>query len=87
MFENLNDELFRSCLGPVAQVLKDVKMYKGDVIDIVLVGGSSRIPRVQQLLQEFLNGMQLCRGVDQDDSVLLYDASVQAAILKGDKSE
>jgi L1 cell adhesion molecule like protein len=53
MFENLNDELFRSCMGLVAQVLKDAKLSKSDVTDIVVVGGSSRIPRVQQLLQEF----------------------------------
>ena len=86
MFENLNDELFRSCMGPVAQVLKDAKMSKSDVTDIVLVGGSSRIPRVQQLLQEFFNGKQPCRGVDPDEAVA-YGAAVQAAIIKGDTSE
>ena len=86
MFENLNDELFRSTLGPVAQVLKDAKMSKSDVTDIVLVGGSSRIPRVQQLLQEFFNGKQPCRGVDPDEAVA-YGAAVQAAIIKGDNSE
>jgi L1 cell adhesion molecule like protein len=86
MFENLNDELFRSCMGPVAQVLKDAKMSKSDVTDIVLVGGSSRIPRVQQLLQEFFNGKQPCRGVDPDEAVA-YGAAVQAAIIKGDNSE
>ncbi|EAX93440.1 cytosolic heat shock protein 70, putative [Trichomonas vaginalis G3] len=86
MFENLNDELFRSTLGPVAQVLKDAKMSKSDVTDIVLVGGSSRIPRVQQLLQEFFNGKQPCRGVDPDEAVA-YGAAVQAAIIKGDNSD
>ena len=86
MFENLNDELFRSCMGPVAQVLKDAKMSKSDITDIVLVGGSSRIPRVQQLLQEFFNGKQPCRGVDPDEAVA-YGAAVQAAIIKGDTSE
>ncbi|EAY05135.1 cytoplasmic heat shock protein 70 [Trichomonas vaginalis G3] len=86
MFENLNDELFRSTLGPVAQVLKDAKMSKSDVTDIILVGGSSRIPRVQQLLQEFFNGKQPCRGVDPDEAVA-YGAAVQAAIIKGDNSE
>jgi L1 cell adhesion molecule like protein len=86
MFENLNDELFRKCMGPVAQVLKDANMSKSDVTDIVLVGGSSRIPRVQQLLQEFFNGKQPCRGVDPDEAVA-YGAAVQAAVIKGDTSE
>ena len=82
MFESLNDELFRSTLNPVAQVLQDAKMSKSDVTDIVLVGGSSRIPRVQQLLQDFFNGKQPCRGVDPDEAVA-YGAAVQAAIIKG----
>ena len=86
MFENLNDELFRSTMNPVAQVLKDANMSKSDVTDIVLVGGSSRIPRVQQLLQDFFNGKQPCRGVDPDEAVA-YGAAVQAAIIKGDTSE
>ena len=86
MFENLNDELFRSCLKPVQQVLQDSGMSKSEVTDIVLVGGSSRIPRVQQLLQEFFNGKQPCRGVDPDEAVA-YGAAVQAAIIKGDTSE
>jgi L1 cell adhesion molecule like protein len=86
MFENLNDELFRSTMTPVAQVLRDANMSKGDVTDIVLVGGSSRIPRVQQLLQGFFNGKQPCRGVDPDEAVA-YGATVQAAITKGVDSE
>ena len=86
MFENLNDELFRSTMGPVSQVLRDAGMSKSDVTDIVLVGGSSRIPRVQQLLQDFFNGKQPCRGVDPDEAVA-YGAAVQAAVIKGDKSE
>ncbi|KAH0794562.1 cytoplasmic heat shock protein 70 [Histomonas meleagridis] len=86
MFENLNDELFRSTMTPVAQVLRDANMSKSDVTDIVLVGGSSRIPRVQQLLQDFFNGKQPCRGVDPDEAVA-YGAAVQAAIIKGDTSD
>ncbi|KAH0792913.1 cytoplasmic heat shock protein 70 [Histomonas meleagridis] len=82
MFENLNDELFRSTMTPVAQVLRDANMSKSDVTDIVLVGGSSRIPRVQQLLQDFFNGKQPCRGVDLDEAVA-YGAALQAAIIKG----
>jgi L1 cell adhesion molecule like protein len=86
MFENLNDELFRSCMKPVEQVLRDAGKSKGDIDEIVLVGGSTRIPRVQQLLQEFFNGKQPCRGVDPDEAVA-YGAAVQAAIIKGDDSE
>jgi L1 cell adhesion molecule like protein len=77
MLENLNDELFRSTMTPVAQVLRDANMAKGDVTDIILVGGSSRIPHVQQLLQDFFNGKQPCRGVDPDE-VVAYGAAVQA---------
>ena len=86
MFENLNDDLFRSTINPVSQVLKDANMSKSDITDIVLVGGSSRIPRVQQLLQEFFNGKKPCRGVDPDEAVA-YGAAVQAAILKGNDSD
>lgn len=85
-FENLNDELFRKTMEPVAKVLQDAKVSKSDVTDIVLVGGSSRIPRVQQLLQDFFNGKQPCRGVDPDEAVA-YGAAVQAAIIKGDPSD
>ena len=85
-FENLCDSLFRKCMAPVSQVLNDAKMSKSDVTDIVLVGGSSRIPRVQQLLQEFFNGKQPCRGVDPDEAVA-YGAAVQAAVIKGDNSD
>jgi L1 cell adhesion molecule like protein len=81
MFENLNDELFRSTMTPVAQVLREANMAMGDVPDIVLVGGSSRIPRVQQLLQDFFNGKQPYRGVDPDEGVA-SGAAVQAAIIK-----
>jgi L1 cell adhesion molecule like protein len=81
-FENLNDDLFRKTMSPIAQVLRDANLSKADVTDVVLVGGSSRIPRIQQLLQEFFNGKLPCRGVDPDEAVA-YGASVQAAILKG----
>ena len=86
MFENLNDDLFRSTMNPVAQVLKDANMSKNDITDIVLVGGSSRIPRVQKLLQDFFNGKKPCHGVDPDEAVA-YGAAVQAAIIKGTDSE
>ena len=86
MFENLCDDLFRGTLDPVAKVLKDANMSKSEISDVVLVGGSTRIPRVQELLQEFFNGKQPCRGVDPDEAVA-YGAAVQAAIIKGDKSD
>jgi L1 cell adhesion molecule like protein len=81
MFENLNDELFPSTMTPVAQVLREANIAKGDVTDIVLVSGSSGIPRVQQLLQDFFNGKQPCRGVGLDEAVA-SGATAQAAIIK-----
>ncbi len=85
-FESLCDSLFRKCMGPVEQVLRDAKMSKDQVNDIVLVGGSSRIPRVQQLLKDFFNGKELCQSINPDEAVA-YGAAVQGAILGGDKSE
>ncbi len=73
-------------MGPVEQVLRDAKMSKERVDDIVLVGGSSRIPRVQQLLRDFFNGKELCQSINPDEAVA-YGAAVQGAILGGDKSE
>ena len=81
-FESLCDDLFRKCMGPVEQVLKDAKMGKTDIDDVVLVGGSSRIPRVQALLQEFFNGKELCKSIHPDEAVA-YGAAVQAHILSG----
>jgi heat shock protein 1/8 len=81
-FESLCEDLFRKCMGPVEQVLKDAKLGKGDVNDVVLVGGSSRIPRVQALLKEFFNGKELCQSIHPDEAVA-YGAAVQAHILSG----
>jgi len=81
-FEELCIDLFRSCLTPVEQVLRDAKMDKGSVHEIVLVGGSTRIPKVQQLLQEFFHGKELCKSINPDEAVA-YGAAVQAAILSG----
>ena len=81
-FETLCDDLFRSTLGPVEQVLRDSKVAKGDVDDVVLVGGSSRIPRVQQLLKEYFGGKELCNSIHPDEAVA-YGAAVQAHILSG----
>ena len=85
-FESLCDALFRKCMGPVEQVIKDSKMSKAQIHDIVLVGGSSRIPRVQQLLRDFFNGKELCQSINPDEAVA-YGAAVQGAILGGVQSE
>jgi heat shock protein 1/8 len=85
-FEELCGDLFRGCLEPVEKVLRDAKMDKSSVHDVVLVGGSTRIPKVQKLLSDFFNGKELCKSINQDEAVA-HGAAVQAAILTGDKSE
>ncbi|KAH9625903.1 hypothetical protein KSS87_003417 [Heliosperma pusillum] len=81
-FEKLNHDLLLKCLEPVKQCLKDAKMGKPDVHDIVLVGGSTRIPKVQQLLQEYFDGKELCRSINPDEAVA-YGAASHAAMLAG----
>ena len=85
-FEELNMDLFRKCMEPVEQCLRDARMDKGQVHDVVLVGGSTRIPRVQQLLQDLFNGRELCKSINPDEAVA-YGAAVQAAILTGHGDE
>ncbi|XP_041795981.1 heat shock protein family A (Hsp70) member 8b isoform X2 [Chelmon rostratus] len=85
-FEELNGDLFRGTLEPVEKALRDAKMDKAGIHDIVLVGGSTRIPRIQKLLQDFFNGKELNKSINPDEAVA-YGAAVQAAILSGDKSE
>lgn len=85
-FEELNADLFRGTLEPVEKALRDAKMDKSQIHDIVLVGGSTRIPKVQKLLQDFFNGKELNKSINPDEAVA-YGAAVQAAILSGDKSE
>jgi len=84
-FEELNMDLFRKCMDPVEKVLRDAKMDKATVHDVVLVGGSTRIPKVQQLLQDFFNGKELCKSINPDEAVA-YGAAVQGAILSGEGS-
>ncbi|XP_061354241.1 heat shock 70 kDa protein 4-like [Gastrolobium bilobum] len=79
-FEKLNIELFRMCMDTVERCLSDAKMDKNEVHDVVLVGGSSRIPKVQELLQEFFKGKDLCKSINPDEAVA-YGAAVQAALL------
>ena len=81
-FEELCMDYFRSTMGPVEKVLKDANMDKKSVSEIVLVGGSTRIPKVQQMIQEFFNGKEPCRSINPDEAVA-YGAAVQAAILTG----
>merc|ERR1711962_1169772 len=85
-FESLNLDKFRKCIKPVEDSLADSKLDKNDIHEVVLVGGSTRIPKVQELLKEFFNNKELCNSVNPDEAVA-YGAAIQAAILKGDKSD
>ncbi len=85
-FEELCGDLFRSCLDPVEKVLSDAKVDKTKVDEVVLVGGSTRIPKIQKLLSDFFNGKELCKSINPDEAVA-YGAAVQAAILTGAQSE
>lgn len=85
-FEELNADLFRSTMDPVEKAIRDAKLDKSSIHDIVLVGGSTRIPKVQRLLQDFFNGKELNKSINPDEAVA-YGAAVQAAILHGDKSQ
>ena len=85
-FEELCADLFRGTLEPVEKVLRDAKMDKNQVNEIVLVGGSTRIPKVQKLLSDFFNGKEPNKSINPDEAVA-YGAAVQAAILTGDTSE
>ncbi|WFC97509.1 Homospermidine synthase 1 [Malassezia yamatoensis] len=85
-FDELCGDLFQATLQPVEKVLRDSKIDKSQVNDIVLVGGSTRIPRVQKLLSDFFNGKELNKSINPDEAVA-YGAAVQAAILTGDTSE
>jgi heat shock protein 5 len=83
-FEELNMDLFRSTMKPVQKVLEDADMQKKDVDEIVLVGGSTRIPKVQQLVKEFFNGKEPSRGINPDEAVA-FGAAVQAGVLSGEQ--
>jgi heat shock protein 1/8 len=82
-FEELCIDLFRKCMPPVENVLKDADIGKGQVHEVVLVGGSTRIPKVQQMLSDFFNGKQLNRSINPDEAVA-FGAAVQGAILSGE---
>ena len=83
-FEELNMDLFRSTMKPVQKVLEDADMQKKEIDEIVLVGGSTRIPKVQQLVKEFFNGKEPSRGINPDEAVA-FGAAVQAGVLSGEQ--
>ena len=83
-FEDLCSDLFRGCLDPVEKVINDAKMSKSEIDEIVLVGGSTRIPKVQELLSNFFGGKELNKSINPDEAVA-YGAAVQAAVLAGDE--
>jgi len=86
-FEDLCMDYFKKCIDPCEKVLRDSKIAKNQVDEVVLVGGSTRIPKIQSMLAEFFNGKEPCKSINPDEAVA-YGATVQAAILSGaDKSE
>uniref|UniRef100_A0A0N5BU03 Endoplasmic reticulum chaperone BIP n=1 Tax=Strongyloides papillosus TaxID=174720 RepID=A0A0N5BU03_STREA len=84
-FEELNMDLFRATMKPVQKVLEDADLKKSDIHEIVLVGGSTRIPKVQQLIKEFFNGKEPSRGINPDEAVA-YGAAVQGGVISGEDS-
>ena len=84
-FEKENEDLFRGTMDPVTKALKDAKLEKGQIHEVVLVGGSTRIPKIQELLKNYF-GKEPNKSINPDEAVA-YGAAVQAAILHGDKSE
>jgi heat shock protein 5 len=84
-FEELNMDLFKKTLGPVQKVMDDADLKKKDIHEVVLVGGSTRIPKVQQLLKDYFDGKEPNKGVNPDEAVA-YGAAVQGGILSGDTS-
>jgi L1 cell adhesion molecule like protein len=84
-FEQMNMDYFNKCMEPVEKCLRDANMDVSSVHDVVLSGGSSRIPKVQQLLQNVFKGKELCKGINPDEAVA-YGAAVQAAVLSGNQN-
>ena len=85
-FEDLCSDLFQRCLKPVESALRDAKLSKSDIGEIVLVGGSTRIPKLQEMLKTYFNGKELCKSINPDEAVA-YGASIQAAILSNVQNE
>merc|ERR1711981_1228637 len=76
-------DYFKKCMEPCEKVLRDAKISKSNVHEIVLVGGSTRIPKIQSMISEFFNGKELCKSINPDEAVA-FAAAVQAAVLNGD---
>lgn len=85
-FEELNIDLFRKTMGPVKRAMQDASLEKHQIDEIVLVGGSTRIPKVQQLLSDYFDGKELSKGVNPDEAVA-FGATVQAGILSREGGE
>jgi L1 cell adhesion molecule like protein len=85
-FEELCSDVFKRTMDPVDNVLRDAKLGKGDVDEIILVGGTTRIPKIQKLLSDYFNGKELCKSLNPDEAVAI-GATVQAAILSGESDE
>lgn len=85
-FEELCADLFKSTLRPVEKALRDAKLDKSQISEVVLVGGSTRIPKIQRMLEEYFNGKEVNKSINPDEAVA-YGAAIQAAILSGDTSD
>jgi L1 cell adhesion molecule like protein len=85
-FEALCEDHFKNCLRPVEKVILDSKIDKSNIHQIVMVGGSTRIPKIQAMITKFFNGKELCKTINPDEAVA-YGAAVQASILSGDSNE
>lgn len=85
-FDELNNSFYQKCIKFIDKVMLDAHMSKGDIDDIVLVGGTTRIPKLQNMISDYFNGKELCKSVNPDEAVA-YGAAVQAAVLSGVKNE
>jgi len=85
-FEEMCSDIFKRTMEPVEKVMRDSKMSKGNVDEVILVGGSTRIPKIQKLLSEYFNDKELCKSINPDEAVAI-GASIQAAILSGSKDD
>jgi len=85
-FEELNADLFNKCMACVEKAMQDAKVSKSDIDEVVLVGGSSRIPKLQKMLSDYFNGKELCKSLNPDEAVA-YGAACMAAVLSGSKDE
>ena len=85
-FEEMSSDIVRKTMEPVEKVLQDAKLSKGDIDEVILVGGSTRIPKIQKELSSYFNGKELCKSLNPDEAVAI-GATIQAAILSGDKDK